>query len=62
MINAGIQLHAHTAFDGTARPVPLNRYRSVEAAQKSDQLEFEAKAQEIRVRLERQRDDLFGWI
>jgi hypothetical protein len=62
MIKAGIQLHAHAAFDATAQPVPLNRYRSVEAAQKSNQLDFEVRAQEIRARMKRQRDELLGRI
>lgn len=62
MITAGIELHAHEAFDEAARPIPLHRYRSVEEAQKQYQIDFEAKAQAIRDRLEQQRDDLLEKI
>jgi len=34
MADASIELHAHEAFDAQGKPVPLHRYRRVEAEQK----------------------------
>ena len=53
---AGIELHAHEAFDRKGRPVPLHRYRCVEAEQRLVQAGYETQAVASRERLARQRE------
>lgn len=56
MRHAGIELHAHEAFDRKGKPVPLHRYRCVEAEQRLVQADYEAQAAASRERLEHQRE------
>jgi hypothetical protein len=54
MKTAGIELHAHDAFDHEGNPVSLHRYRHVEVEQSIIQKYYESKRFETNEKLKRQ--------
>jgi len=59
---AGIELYAHEAFDANGMPVPLHRYRHVEAEQRFVQANYDAQAAAAIKRFERQRESIKNLI
>ena len=59
---AGIELYAHEAFDLNGMPVPLHRYRHVEAAQRYVQANYETQTAATRLRFEQQREAAYRLI
>jgi hypothetical protein len=59
---AGIELYAHEAFDLNGMPVPLHRYRHVEAEQRFVQDNYDAQAAAAIKRFERQRESIKNLI
>ena len=53
---AGIELHAHEAFDAKGKPVPLNRYRHVEIEQRLVHAKYQAMTLASQERLAKWRE------